>query len=356
MKMSFRWFGKNNDPIPLEYIKQIPGTEEVVWALHDKVPGELWTKEEINREVSNIHDLGLKASVVESVNVHDDIKLGLDSRDEYIENYKETLINLASAGVKVVCYNFMPVFDWTRTELFHPLEDGSSAMYLNKSQIISIDPQALIEKFEEGSGGLTLPGWEPERMAKIKGLFEKYEGITQEQLLQNFKYFIDSIIPTCEEHDIKMAIHPDDPPFPIFDLPRLVNNKENIVKLLSVNESPYNGLTFCSGSLGANPENNVVELLSKNIERTHFVHLRNIDLDDKGNFTEVSHLTKDGGVDIVSLMNVLVENNYQGFIRPDHGRNIFGENEDNVRPGYGLYDRAMGIMYLNGCLDAFTNK
>ena len=356
MEMSFRWFGRDNDPIPLEYIRQIPGTGEVVWALHHKKPGEIWTKDEIETEVSFIKSLGLKTSVVESVNIHDDIKLGLESREEHIANYITTLENLAAAGVKVVCYNFMPVFDWTRTELFRPLADGSTAMYMDKAQIIDTDPQQLISMFEKGSKGLTLPGWEPERMAKIKELFVAYEGITGDELRANFKYFIDAIIPTCEKHDIKMAIHPDDPPFEIFNLPRLVNNQENIDLLLEVNNSPYHGLTFCTGSLGANPENNQVEMLKKYVDRTHFMHIRNVDLDEEGNFTEVSHRTADGTVDVVNLVKVLIDNDFKGYIRPDHGRNVFGEDADSVRPGYGLYDRAMGIMYLNGCIDAFTTK
>lgn len=356
MKMSFRWYGKGNDPIPLKYIRQIPGTKEVVWALHHKAAGEVWSKEEIDQEVAYIQSFGLSASVVESVNIHDDIKLGLDTRDQHIANYIETLKNLSQAGVKVVCYNFMPVFDWTRTDLFHPLEDGSTAMYMDKEQILSLDPQELIEMFEGGSKGMTLPGWEPERMAKIKELFAAYDGIDETQLRANFKYFIDAIIPTCEEYDIRMAIHPDDPPFSIFGLPRLVNHGENIQKLLDVNESTYHGLTFCTGSLGVDPNNDLVSLLAKHMDRVHFMHIRNVRLDEKGNFIEVSHLTEDGNVDIVGVMKVLAEHNYQGFIRPDHGRHVFGENIDNVRPGYGLYDRAMGIMYLNGCLDAFNSK
>ena len=174
MKMSFRWFGRDNDPIPVEYIREIPGTKEVVWSLHHKAAGEAGEKEEIEEEVAYIKSFGLSASVVESVNIHDDIKLGLDTRDEYIANYIETLKNLAQAGAKVVCYNFMPVFDWTRTELFHPLEDGSTAMFMDKQQILSVEPDELIKLFEGGSNGMTLPGWEPERMAKLDELFKAY--------------------------------------------------------------------------------------------------------------------------------------------------------------------------------------
>lgn len=351
MKMSFRWYGMGNDPIPLEYIKQIPGIEEIVWSLHKKQAGELWTDEEIQKELKIIHDAGLKGSVVESVNVHDDIKLGLSTRQAYIENYKQTLINLAKNGVKVVCYNFMPIFDWTRTDMFHPLEDGSTALYFDKETILSLEPTELINLFGKANNALTLPGWEPERMSRIKELFVAYDGITEERLRENFKYFIDSIIPICEEWDIKMAIHPDDPPFKIFGLPRLVNNNENIRKLLSVNTSVYNGLTFCTGSLGSDPSNSLLEMMKEFADRIHFMHVRNVKLEENGSFSEVSHRTADGSVDISGVMVTLSELNFKGYLRPDHGRHVFGENASNVRPGYGLYDRAMGAMYLNGCLD-----
>lgn len=356
MKISFRWYGIGNDPIPLKYIKQIPGTNEIVWALHHKNPGEIWSHEEIEKEVQYINSFGLKASVVESVNIHDDIKLGLESRDYYIENYKATLINLANNGVKVVCYNFMPIFDWTRTDLFHELEDGSTALYCDKAKILDIDPQELLTLFEAGGQSLSLPGWEPERMAKIKELFHLYEGMTQEKLRNNFKYFIDAIIPICEKYDIKMAIHPDDPPFEIFGLPRLVNNQENIQKLLETNNSLYNGLTFCTGSLGTDKKNDLYGMILKFSERIHFMHVRNVKVAEDGSFCEVSHRAKDGTVDTVKVMKALHEINYSGYLRPDHGRHIFGENSKNVRPGYGLYDRAMGIMYLLGCWDMLEGE
>ncbi|WP_161979307.1 mannonate dehydratase [Streptococcus sp. S784/96/1] len=351
MKMSFRWFGSDNDTIPIEYIKQIPRVNQVVWSLHQKVAGDEWTEEEIAKEVAYIKHHGYEIDVVESVNIHDDIKLGLPTRDFYIECYKKTLINLAKHGVKVVCYNFMPIFDWARTELFRPSEDGSTSMYFEKSKILSMSPEKLVEFFSNNKQGGTLPGWEPERLKNIQLLFEKYKGLTEEKLYANFKYFIDAIIPTCEKYDIKMAIHPDDPPFEIYGLPRLVNNVQNIRKILAANSSYYNGLTFCTGSLGSVKDNDLVELLEEFIDRVHFMHIRNVLLDSKGNFSEVSHLDEDGSVPIIQIMKVLMEHDYQGYIRPDHGRHIFGENETNVRPGYGLYDRAMGIMYLNGIID-----
>lgn len=351
MKMSFRWYGRGNDPITLDYIRQIPGVEEIVWALHEKQAGELWTKEEIKAEISYIESYGLKGTVVESVNIHEDIKLGLPTRDGYIETYKECLKNLAENGVETVCYNFMPIFDWTRTDMFHPLKDGSTALFFDKAKILAADPQELVDMVERESHGLTLPGWEPERLARIKDLFAAYEGFDDDRLRENFKYFMDAIIPTCEAYDIKMAIHPDDPPFAIFGLPRLVNNEANITKLLAANPSPYNGLTFCTGSLGSDPANDVVELLKKFRGRVHFMHVRNVRVDPNGDFSEVSHRTQDGTVDITGIMKVLSDTDFAGCIRPDHGRHVFGENAANVRPGYGLYDRAMGAMYLTGSWD-----
>lgn len=351
MKMSFRWYGRSNDPIPLAYIRQIPAMEEIVWALHDKAAGELWSESEIKEEVAYIESQGLKATIVESVNIHDDIKLGLSTRDHYIEIYKKTLENLAKNGVKVVCYNFMPIFDWTRTDMFHPLEDGSTALFFDKEKIFSINPQELIDMVEKESNGLTLPGWEPERLARIKDLFAAYEGFDDNRLRDNFKYFIDAIIPTCEKFDIKMAIHPDDPPFSIFGLPRLVNNVENIDRLLATNSSQYNGLTFCTGSLGVDTQNNLVEMIQKYKDRIHFMHVRNVRVEQNGDFSEVSHRTQDGTVDITGVMQALAKCNFGGYIRPDHGRHVFGENSTNVRPGYGLYDRAMGAMYLTGSWD-----
>ena len=185
----------------------------------------------------------------------------------------------------------------------------------------------------------------------LKDLFAAYEGFADDRLRENFKYFIDAILPICEAYDIKMAIHPDDPPFSIFGLPRLVNNEDNIKKLLAVNPSPYNGLTFCTGSLGSDPQNDVVDLLKRFGQRVHFMHVQNVRVDSNGDFSEVSHRSQEGTVDITRVMKVLSDSGFEGYIRPDHGRHVFGENATNVRPGYGLYDRAMGAMYLLGSWD-----
>lgn len=351
MKMGFRWYGEGNDSVKLSYIKQIPSTTEVVWSLHYKQAGEVWSEEEIKKETDHIKTNGLGVAVVESVNVHEDIKLGLATRDKYIENYKTCIRNLAKYGVKVICYNFMPIFDWTRTELFKEMEDGSTALFLEKNKIENVSPQELIKKVIDGVGDYTMPGWEPERLERITGLFEAYKGFTDEDLRKNYKYFLDAICPVCEEVGIKMAIHPDDPPFSIFGLPRMVNSHDNLKKLLDLHPSKAHGLTLCTGSLGASLTNHIPSIVEEFIDRIYFMHIRNVKVWPNGDFIETSHKTSDGSVDIASVVEVLHRKKYDYYVRPDHGRHIW---EEKCRPGYGLYDRALGIMYLWGLYDAYT--
>ena len=211
MQMGFRWYGEGNDSISLADIKQIPGVTSIVWALHHKQPGEIWEKEEIAQVQKQLEPYGFNMDVVESVNVHDDIKVGLPTRDMYIDNYIQTMRNLKEFGVKVICYNFMPVFDWTRTDLFHPLPDGSTALYYQKD-LIQDDPKAMADYIMQNLHGMTFPGWEPERMARLDELFEMYRPVTKEKLWENLKYFLEKLMPVCHECDIKMAIHMDDPP------------------------------------------------------------------------------------------------------------------------------------------------
>ena len=265
MQMGFRWYGEGNDRISLSDIRQIPGVSTIVWALHDKLPGEIWQPEEIKTVVDQIEAAGFNADVVESVNVHDDIKIGLPTRDRYIDNYIQTIRNLAPFGVKVICYNFMPIFDWTRSDMFHPVGDGSTALFYQKD-MIQDDPKkmadyvmGLTEKYH-----MTFPGWEPERMAKLDELFE------------NFRYFLERLMPVCHECDIKMAVHMDDPPWDIFGLPRLLVDAESIDRFLKMVDDPYNCLTLCSGSLNANPENNVAAIVRKHCDRIAFAHIRNV--------------------------------------------------------------------------------
>lgn len=347
MQMTFRWYGEGNDTVTLSQIRQIPGVDGIVWALHDKQPGEIWEPDEIEKVVNQIKSYGFNADVVESVNVHDDIKIGLPTRDRYIENYKQTLKNLKQFGVKVVCYNFMPVFDWTRTDLFHPVGDGSTALYYEKDKIIN-DPKEMAKYILEKCEGFTMPGWEPERMAHLSELFEAYKDVTKERLWDNLKYFLEAIMPVCHECGIKMAIHQDDPPWDIFGLPRLLVDEPAIDRFLNMVDDEYNCLTLCSGSLGSNPENNVADIIRKHCDRIAFAHIRNVKHFPNGDFSEASHRDRDGDIGILDIVKAYHDCGFNGYVRPDHGRHIWGEK---CRPGYGLYDRALGIMYLLGCFD-----
>lgn len=354
MKMAWRWYGEGNDSITLDHIRQIPGVEVIVWSLHDKVAGEEWEMERIEEVVKQIESKGFSAEVVESVNVHDDIKIGRPTRDKYIDIYIDTIRKLSKVGVKVICYNFMPVFDWTRTDLYKELPDGSNALFYEKDAIID-DPKEMAAKILEGAGEFTMPGWEPERLAKLDELFKAYEGVTEEKLFENLKYFLERIIPVCEECDVKMAIHPDDPPWPIFGLPRIIRSRDHIKRFLELVDSPYNGLTLCTGSLGANPENDIPAMVREFHDRIHFAHVRNVKVFENGDFIEVSHRGKDGNVDVYEVLKAFHDNDYKGYIRPDHGRHLWGE-EKYCRPGYGLYDRALGVMYMLGIWDSLDKR
>lgn len=354
LNMTWRWFGEGNDSISLDQIRQIPGVRGIAWSLHDMAPGEIWDFERIKAVKDQCNSKGFHIDVVESVNVHDDIKTGSGDRDRYIDNYIDTIEKLSRVGVKVICYNFMPVFDWVRTDMYHRLPDGSNALFYEK-QILSDDPQELIDKFMNCAGEFTLPGWEPERLAQIKSLFAAYAAIDEAALTENLKYFLVKIMPACEKYDVRMAIHPDDPPWPIFNLPRIVRSQEHIRRLLALVDSPYNGLTLCTGSLGSSPANNIPQMIHEFGSRIHFAHIRNVKRFENGDFIETSHRARDGSVDTVGTVKALYDIGYQGYIRPDHGRHIWGE-EKHCRPGYGLYDRALGVMYLQGIWDTLEQE
>lgn len=347
MKMTFRWYGKGNDSVSLGDIKQIPGVDGVVWALHDMPAGDVWPMEQILKVKQQADQYGFNIDVVESVNVHESIKMGTVDRDQYINNYIETINRLGKVGVKVICYNFMPVFDWVRTELFHELEDGSTALFFNKQTIETISPEALVELVTSKSE-YTVAGWEPERLKELNTVIEAYKNVSEDDLFEHLKYFLEAIGPACRANDIKMAIHPDDPPWGIFGLPRIVTNKENLKRLIELVDEPFNGLTLCTGSLGSNPENDVVDIINTYMDRIYFGHVRNVRIYENGDFVETSHRTKDGSLDIQGVMKAYFEADYKYYIRPDHGRHLW--NED-CRPGYGLYDRALGIMYMYGIWD-----
>lgn len=350
MRMTFRWFGEGNDTVPLNYIKQIPGTEGIVWSLHDIPAGEEWPMERILEVKAQAEAAGLHIDVVESVNVHENIKLGLPDRDMYIERYANTLRKLGQAGVKVVCYNFMPVFDWLRTDLFKEMEDGSTALFYESSRIADIDPFELTERINADSA-LTMPGWEPERLQHLTKLFEAYRGVTEEHLWDHLAYFLDAIVPVAAESGIRMAIHPDDPPWPVFGLPRIMTNRDNFRRLLKLHDHPANGITLCSGSLGANPHNDIIAMIHEFGDRIPFAHIRNVRVYENGDFIETSHRTQDGTVDIAGIVKAYYDIGFTGYARPDHGRHIWDEK---CRPGYGLYDRALGIMHLWGLWDGYA--
>ena len=351
MKMTFRWYGRESDPIPLKYVKQIPGMSGLMGLL-DKPAGVDWPEEEVKALVEEVHAAGLELEVVESVNVHEDIKMGLPTRDEYIANYISTIRTLAKYGVKVIIYNFMPVFDWTRTDLFHPVGDGSTALFYQKD-LIKGDYKAMadyIMSFTE-KYHMTFPGWEPERMAKLDELFKAYAPVTKEKLWENLKYFLEALMPTCHECDIKMAIHMDDPPWDIFGLPRLLVDEPSIDRFLKMVDDPYNCLTLCTGSLNANPNNNCAEIIRKHCDRIAFGHVRNIHHFPNGDFSEAAHRDCCGETGIIEVMRAYHDCGFEGYIRPDHGRQLWEEGPGVCRPGYGKYDRALGIQYMLGIWD-----
>ncbi|MCL2464507.1 MAG: mannonate dehydratase, partial [Micrococcales bacterium] len=311
------------------------------------------TPEQVARGITRTLD----AEVVESVNVHESIKLGRTvlglSRDEAIARYVTTIERLGRAGVRVVCYNFMPVFDWLRTDLFHPLPDGSTAMHYEKAVVDRLTPEKLIADMAAGSGGFTLPGWEPERLAHFRELNAAYRGVTHQEMYTNYRYFLDAVIPTCERYGVRLGVHPDDPAFDLFGWPRVVSTKADLATVLSLNDSMYNGLTLCLGSFSSRPGNDPVDAVRTFMDRICFTHVRNIKRFPNGDFTEVAHRASEGSVDTVGIMKAYAQAGYTGYIRPDHGRHLWDENTTHrPRPGYGLYDRALGIQYLLGVWDA----
>lgn len=348
MQMTFRWFGSEKDTVTLEQIKQIPNVVGVVPALHYLPAGEAWSEEDVFKMKKEIEDAGLTMECIESVNVHEDIKIGLPTRKKYIENYKTSIRNLAKAGVKVICYNFMPVFDWTRTDLAMNMGDGATCLSYDGVQIEGKSPEDMFKEIDDNSNGYAMPGWETERMPEIKELFEKYKNVTADDLWNNLKYFLEAIMPVCEECDVKMAIHPDDPPWDIFGLPRIIKDRDSLAKLLSMVPSKYNGLTFCTGSLGASSKNDLPAMIREFGDRIYFAHLRNVKVVDN-HFNETAHESNTGSLDMYEIVKALQDTGFDGYIRPDHGRMIWGEV---ARPGYGLFDRALGVAYINGLWEA----
>ncbi len=344
MKMTFRWYG-SNDSIKLEYIKQIPNVTGVVSAIYDIPVGAVWPVDRIEELKEAVNSKGLELEVIESVPVHEDIKLGRNNYKKYIENYKETIRNLSKCGIKTICYNFMPVFDWTRTSIDHLLEDGSSTLVYYKNEIEKLDPTKL-----------SLPGWDSSySVDEVRQLINDYKKLGEEGLWNNLSYFINEIIPVAIEVGVNMAIHPDDPPWSIFGIPRIITNEKNIDRFLNLNNSTNNGITMCSGSLGCTRDNDVARLIRKygEMKRIHFGHIRNVKILEDGSFEESAHYTSCGSLDIVDIIKAYIEVGFEGHVRPDHGRMIWGEEG---KAGYGLYDRGLGAMYIGGIYDALKEK
>lgn len=342
MKLSFRWYGPG-DPVTLDKIRQIPGMKGIVSAIYDVPVGEVWPIENVARIKDMIESHGLEFEVVESVPVHEDIKLGRSSAAQYIENYKQSLIHLSQLGIKTVCYNFMPVFDWTRSTLSKILPDGSLTLaYVHQD----------VEKMDPARGDLDLPGWATDYTPdQLKSLMDAYSELSEEDLWNNLAVFLKEIIPVAEKVGIRMAIHPDDPPWSIFGLPRIIRDQAALERVVKIVDSPSNGLAVCTGSLGVSPSNDIAEIVGRYAakDRLNFLHARNVKFDASKNFDEVAHPSEYGSLDMYAIIKAAVNAGYQGPIRPDHGRMIWGETG---KPGYGLYDRALGATYLKGLIEA----
>ncbi len=344
MRMMMRWFGAD-DKVTLGQLRQVPGVKGVVTALHDLVPGALWPYDRLEALRREIESAGLAFDVAESLPVHEAIKLGAPERDRLIETYCESIRNLGRVGVKVLCYNFMPIFSWTRTNLAFSMPDGSTALSFSQAELEAKDLSRGIEG---------LPGWDQSFTAtELNRLFRQYQGVTEERLFENFVYFIQAIVPAAERAQVLLALHPDDPPWSVLGLPRIVRNATTIQRLLDSVPSVYNGICFCTGSLGAAAENDLPAMVRQFGSRIHFVHGRNVKRVGEKAFLEVEHPTRFGDVDMYSVMKTLVEIGFEGAIRPDHGRMIWDETG---RPGYGLYDRALGAMYLQGLIEAIRRS
>jgi mannonate dehydratase len=346
MQMTFRWFG-TSDTIPLEYIRQIPGVTGVVSALYDVPVGDVWPRDKISDLASQIDAVGLSLAVIESIPVHEDIKLGRPTRDRLVDQYAESVRHMGEVGVPVLCYNFMPIFDWTRTDLAMPQPDGSTALAYDDAALSRID-------LSRGTGDL--PGWATAYdAASLQALLAAYENVNAERLWENLEYFLQRVVPVAESAGVRMAIHPDDPPWPIFGLPRIVTSGPSLERLTRLVDLPANGVTFCTGSLGADPLNDLPRIAASlgARGRIHFAHCRNVKWTGKRKFNESPHPSHLGNVDMYAVLSALHKSGFAGPIRPDHGRMIWGETG---RPGYGLFDRALGATYLQGLWEGIEKE
>ncbi|MDT0630900.1 mannonate dehydratase [Rubrivirga litoralis] len=356
MNLSFRWYGES-DPVTLDAIRQIPGVGGIVSALYDVAPGVAWTADAVTSLRERVEDAGLALTCIESIPVPEGVKLGTDDRDRLADAWCASVEAVGGAGVPVVCYNFMPVFDWTRTDLHRPLPDGSEALAYFEGELAEVETALA-------SGGL--PGWmDAHSPDDLRRLFAAYAEVDTERMWDHLGWFLERAVPAAEAAGVKLAIHPDDPPWPLFGLPRVVTSAAAFGRVCDLVDSPANGVTFCTGSLGADPQQapglaaDAARLAGRG--RLHFAHLRNVahvptpgGADGAGrDFTETPH--PDGDVDLAAVVAALKSAGFDGPLRPDHGRQIWTERDNSdVRPGYGLYDRALGATYLRGLWDAAT--
>lgn len=353
MRMTLRWYGTKYDSVALQQIRQIAGVPGVITTLYGTTPGEVWKTEDIRAIKKEVEDAGLKILGIESVNIHDSIKVGTPDRETYIDNYITTLERLGQEDIHLVCYNFMPVFDWTRSDLAKVRPDGSTVLAYDQKKVDAIDPDKMLADMDANSNGFVLPGWEPERMSRVKELFALYKDVSDEKLFENLVYFLERIMPVCRKYDICMAIHPDDPVWPVFGLPRIITGGEKLQRLMKAVDDPHNGVTLCTGSLSSSPQNDIPAIIRSLKGRIHFAHVRNTKHNGPGDFEEAAHLSADGDLDMYEIMKALYETCPDVIIRPDHGRMVWGEV---AMPGYGLYDRAMGACYLNGLWEAIEKN
>ena len=381
MEKTWRWFGKN-DKITLPMLRQI-GVEGIVTALHDIKNGEIWTVEAIMDLKNYIESHELRWSVVESLPVCEAIKYGGADRDRLIENYKISLANLGKCGIHTICYNFMPVLDWARTELDHPWEDGSTSLYFNKVKFVYFDCYILKRKGAEAdysdeelaaaaemdkhmteadkaalvdtiivktqgfvNGNISEKDNNPVEL--FRNLLSLYDGITPDKLRENMKYFLEQIMPVCEEWNMNMCVHPDDPPMQLLGLPRIVTCDEDIEWFLSAVDNPHNGLTFCCGSLSAGAQNDIPALARKYAKRTHFVHLRSTDVLPNGDFIEADHLQ--GRANLIEVCRIFEEQNPNVPMRVDHGRTMLGDEDKGYNAGYSFHGRMMGLAQMDGVM------
>ncbi|MCU4174304.1 mannonate dehydratase [Carboxylicivirga sp. N1Y90] len=397
LEKTWRWFGEK-DNITLDMLRQM-GVEGVITALHHIPNGEVWSVEEIMKVKNAIEEHGMRWSVVESLPVSEGIKICADDRERLIKNYQQSVRNLGACGVDTICYNFMPVLDWARTDLHYKLENGGESMYFDFPTFVAFDvyilkrpnavedyPAEIVEKAkvvfnsmsEEEAEKLAhniivvtqgfidgvINGSIPDYKALFLEFIDRYNGYDKAKIRENLKAFLDDVIPVAEEAGVRLAIHPDDPPFPVLGLPRIIGQLEDYEWLLKANSSPNNGITFCAGSLSARKENDLLDIINKTAERIHFVHLRNTHLLEDGSFYESGHLF--GSQNMVKLVKALLKEqkrrqtegrkDFNMPVRPDHGIKMLSDYNNNYNPGYPLIGRLKGLAELDGLMHGLENN